>query len=335
MPSPRNTLLALLCLALVGTTALCWYQFRELAGLRVTISENAALTALANSRISDLESQVAAKSRPAASPTAADANTPDSPPPGGFRGGRWQNRAEAFRKLTSSPEFQKLQQIRTEGGIESRYASLFKQLQLPPEALQQFKALLAEKQSAIQDVLASARAEGMFGPDNRAAVRSMVQQTQAQVDANIQQTIGDSAFAQYQQYEQTLPQQAAVSELAQRLSYTATPLTSDQSQQLVNILSSTASQTQAARLDGRAMMSLAVGAPVPAAPVSSAAIQQAQGILSADQLSALQQLQSEQQAQHQMQQMMRQAFQGNTGGQGTAAPTPTPAATTSGSNGGG
>ncbi len=331
MNSPRNALVALLCLALLGTSALSWYQYRQLASLRATISDNARITSQANRRISDLESQLSARPRPEAAGVEAPATSDDTQGNRDFRRGRWQARADAFRKVTASPQFQQLEQVRINGQIESRYANLFKALQLPPQALQQFKALLAQKQSAIQDVMASARAEGMFGPQNRAAVQSMIQQTSAQADASIQQSIGDAAYAQYQQYEQTLPQQATVSELAQRLSYTATPLTPDQSQQLVSILSTSTSQQKNTNLDNRAMVAMAMGAPVQPAPVNSSAVQQAQGLLSSDQLAALQQIQNEQQAQHQMQQMMRQAFLGNNA---TTTPAPTVTSGTTVSNGG-
>ena len=65
------------------------------------------------------------------------------------------------------------------------------------------------------------------------------------------------------------------------------------------------------------------------AKINEADITQAQGVLSAPQLSALQQIQAQQQAQQQMQQMMRAAGQGPNGGGQPAAPT----APASGGNG--
>ena len=65
------------------------------------------------------------------------------------------------------------------------------------------------------------------------------------------------------------------------------------------------------------------------AKVTDEALTQASGVLSAPQISALQQIQQQQQAQQQMQQMMRSANQGANGG---AAAAPAPGTTTAGAH---
>src|SRR5207245_2704367 len=91
----------------------------------------------------------------------------------------------------------------------------------------------------IDFVMAAARSEGLTGRENRDQIRELVQNAQNEVDSTIRSTLGDAAFAQYQSYEATQPQRAVVSQLEQRLSYSSTPLSDTQSQQLVQILAET------------------------------------------------------------------------------------------------
>ncbi len=239
------------------------------------------------------------------------------PPRGRFDNGR-------FASIMASPEVQKLMAMQQKGALDGRYASLFKQLQLSPADLEKFKNLLVEKQASVMDVLATARADGLTGPDSRDQVRQLVQDAQAEVENNIRSTLGDAAYAQYQNFETTAPQRNVVSQLEQRLSYSTTPLTDTQSAQLVQILSQTAPPSGSNTGSG-GMVSLLGGAfrggggllPGGNSPITSDAISQAQSILSAQQLAALQTLQQEQQASAQLRQQLRAGFGGQT--QGTAA----------------
>ena len=70
----------------------------------------------------------------------------------------------------------------------------------------------------------------------------MITNAQAEVDDNIKTTLGDTAYAQYQTYEQTQPERNLVTQLQQRLSYSATPLTDDQANQVIAIMSANAPQ---------------------------------------------------------------------------------------------
>src|SRR4051812_32869569 len=70
----------------------------------------------------------------------------------------FRNRVDGgrFGALLANPEMQKLMAVQQKGALDSRYSSLFKQLNLSPADLEKFKNLLVEKQSAAMDVMAAA-----------------------------------------------------------------------------------------------------------------------------------------------------------------------------------
>ncbi len=243
-------------------------------------------------------------------------------PPGGPRGQNRPDGANRMANILGSPEVQQLMAVQQKAALDGRYASLFKKLNLSPADLEKFKSLLVEKQSAVMDVMAAARAEGLNGRENRDQIRQLVQDAQTEVDNTIRSTLGEAGFTQYQNYESTLPQRNVVGQLEQRLSYSSTPLTDMQSEQLVQILAQTAPQGNNADNAGRntgggaagfvqafagrgGALATLTGANI---PITNEAITQAQTVLSTQQVSALQSLQQEQQASLQLMQQMRTNF---------------------------
>jgi hypothetical protein len=216
---------------------------------------------------------------------------------------------------------QRVMVMQQKAQLDSRYGALFKKLGLPAPQIDQLKNLLVEKQVAVMDVYSAARAQGLTGPGSREQIQALAQQTTGEIDSSIRSLLGDEGYRQFQQYEKTAPQRAVVDQLATRLSYTASPLTSQQSEQLVQILANATPQT--GRSDVAPMGSPAGGvvrvvsstvASGPGtgpgvfmsatlggtAPIPNEALSQAQAVLSTDQFAALQQIQAEQQAQQQV-----------------------------------
>lgn len=233
-----------------------------------------------------------------------------------------------FMAMMDNPEVQALLAQQQRGALDSRYAALFKSLNLSPAQLEQFKNLLVEKRTAVADVMAAARSQGLTGRENRDELRALVQDAQAEVDNSIRAAIGDAAFAQYQNYEQTQPQRNVVSQLQQRLSYSGAPLTDAQTEQLVQVLATTTDQrtpnaggirTPAGRLGlgGNG-----------GTQITDAAVAQSATVLSTSQQQALQQLQAEQQAQAQLARLLREQAQrrnsGTSGGSSTTTPAQVP-----------
>jgi len=336
----KNYLIVLLSFTTAAGGVFAWSQYNELSRLRTDglQGENARadlqkrLWAL-EKRKNELDAEIAnlrsrrdgnARTDPDGDPDAADQPSRARPGPGGFnrRGG-----LNNLSTLLDNPEFSKLWNSQQRLALDSRYAALFKNLNLSAPDLDKFKSLLVEKQSAVTDVLSAAREQGLNprDPADRTQIATLLQNAQAQVDSNIQQTLGAAQYAQYQNYEQTLPQRNVVNQLSQSLSYTSAPLQDGQSQQLVDILAATSPARNQGN-DGVGGLFGAFGGTMGApgtrsSPITDAAIAQAQSILTAVQMTALQQLQAQQQAQRQIAQMMRQtAAGGAAAGSGTTAP---------------
>jgi len=231
--SPSNILIALLAASVLAVGLLAYSQYRELILLRAQVAANdssglSKKLADAQKTIRSLEDRLAAL-RGRGMREGADAAGGDNPDNnaganGRGRGGRWGG----FAALGSNPEFQKLLAIQAKGRIAQTYGALFKSLNLSPDQLAQFQQLLADKQQAMMDVLQAAREQGINPRTDPDGFKTLMSQAVAQTDQSIQQAIGDGAFQQYQQYQQTLPERNVVNSLQQQLSYTQTPLTDDQ-----------------------------------------------------------------------------------------------------------
>jgi hypothetical protein len=327
LKSVKNILIAVLALSTVAVGALAWQQYRELLQLRAQVADADIPTLkkqLADARktIKSLEDRLLAMRgrRGGGGDNEGEGDNAAANDQG--RGGRFG----AFARMAGNPEFQKLVAIQMKGRIVQTYAALFKALNLSPEQLNQFEGLLADKQQALMDVMQAAREQGINPRSDPDGFKSLVNTAISQSDATIQQALGDAAFQQYQQYQQTLPERNTVNSLQQSLSYTQTPLTDDESNQLIGLLQQTQPQragngtagTTNGGDGGPGIMALINGGGT--AKVTDDSLSQAAGILSAPQLSALQQIQQQQQAQQQMQQMMRAANQGANGGAPAAPP---------------
>ena len=324
MKSPKNIVILLLVLTTAGGGAVAWQQYQELIKLRAA--------ALNNDERADWQKRVwAAEKRrheledALATMQAKNSESKDEGADGdqvataggdgqgqGRRRGPGPNMAANFMAMMEKPEIQKLMAQQQRGALDGHYAALFKSLNLSPEQLEKFKNLLVEKQTAIADVLAAARAQGLDPRTDPQEFRKLISETQGDIDANIKSTLGDAGYAQYQQYQQTLPQRNVVSQLEQSLSYTNTPLTSAQSDQLLQILANNSPAASPGANNRQAVVTgFGIGgATGPSARVTDTAIAQAQGLLAPAQLQALQQIQQTQQAQAQLALAMRNQFGG-------------------------
>lgn len=335
----KTYFLPLIVLALVAATALAWRQYQELVVWRASAlggDERAAIEARLEQfrkRNLELRAQLAAqqldkqlddtaaaetaKARDDAKEAAAaalaqlSALTENAKEADGA-----SKRDEAFELLAAMadmPEFQKLIALEQRGKVDAKFAALFRKLKLSPDEQSRLETLLADKQSAFADAMIAARGQGLTGKEARQVANAVANATEKELNASIKNLLGPQRFNQYQNYERTAPQRAAVEQLAQRLSYTPTPLTPRQQEQLVQVLATTAATpknvTNAAGetvvrskpapsippLPG-ALAGLGIGSAV-SAPITTNAVAQAQNFLSPQQVAALQRMQQQQQAQ--------------------------------------
>lgn len=393
----QTGLLVLLAATTLGGAVLAWRQYAELVELRAA-AMNRDERADLQKRVWDLEKQnrelqdrLAAQRPVDADAIVAEAATTsrgdragrgDGREGRGGRGGPPVQQMNAIRDLMAKPEVQAMINLQQKAGIEARYATLFKNLNLGPEQVSQLTTLLAERTTTMQDVMAAAREQGINPRENPDAFRKLIADAQNDINSSIKSVIGDDGFAQLANYEQTLPQRNVVNELQQRLSYTSTPLTAAQAEQLVQILatnqpprattSTSVATTDTPRPAGRGpggfeggfggpggrgpdfggmIAGVLGGGGIPmggpdggrggaTAPVTPAAVAQAQTVLAPAQLTALQQIQQQQQAQQQLRQLVNETLQANQptpGAPSGTAPasgtTPAPGAPTGGRRG--
>lgn len=376
MKSLKNLALLVLALTSVGGAILAWQQYQELVGLRAS-ALNADERASLQKRIWDLErynkelnDQLAAlrdETGDESHPAVADGGGPRAN--GNFGGDRGQFRGRggpggnpqqmfnAMRDLMAKPEVQALLSVQQKAAIDARYASLFKSMNLSPEQAEKVKSLLADRQTTMLDVMAAARDQGIDPRTDRAGFQQMIANAQGEINNSLKAVLGEAGFSQLQNYEQTMPQRNVVNQLQQRLSYTDTPLSQTQADQLVQVL---ANNTPAQRttqggqannpvepggrrggpggdmggvigaLMGGGNLVGAIGGPGggggQTAPITQAAVNQAASILADPQVAALKQLQQQQQSAQQLQQIMRSTLESqgqNAGAKGTTGGSPT------------
>ncbi len=266
---------------------------------------------------------------------------------------------EAMRELMAKPEFQALVNVQQRAAIEARYGALFRNLNLNDEQTRKLTNLLADRGNVRRDVDEAARAAGIDPRSNPEAFRKLFADAQNELNTAIKSVIGEPGFAQLQTFEQTMPQRTLVDNLQQRLASTGMPLTPQQSEQLVSILVANpapralqpAAAISGAAQPGRGPADLGMLATVAgaapgrggpdlggiiaglaggmgdnrlagAAPVTPAAVAQAQTVLAPPQLAALQQIQQQQQAQQQLQQLVRDTVTRSSPPPPAPAPTP-------------
>lgn len=328
MKSAKNIIIVFLMLAVVGVSALAWQQYQELIGLRAAALQGDERAALqknawdAQKRIAQLEREATAREE------AMKVSTPL-----GGESGKDANQSRAVNSMASgmasmmkmmdNPDVQRLMALQQKAQLNGRYAALFKSLHLSTDQLAQFKNLLVEKQMVNTDVMIAATQQGINPMQNPKEFRDMMQATQSDIDTKIKSTLGDDGYAQFQNYQQTQGQRNVVTQLEQSLSYTETPLTSAQSDQMLQILSSQTSPTGAA--GAQIVIAGPGGGPSPmgggaGSRITDATIASAQGVLSPPQVQALQEIQQQQQAQQQLARVMMQ----NQRQSGSTGPIPAP-----------
>ncbi|MET0263434.1 MAG: hypothetical protein ABW223_11085 [Rariglobus sp.] len=309
----KNYLIILLAVATSATGLIAWQQSKRLTDLQAELLTSKAAASAVKPRPAPVASSFTAPARPAAeTPAEVEPAAPTEEPGAQRQRGNGNNNRANFAALMANPEFAKAISLQQRAALDNRYSDLFKKLNLTPAQLEQFKSLLVERQNARMDVMMAAREGGLNARDNREELRKLTAEAQAEVDANIKATMGESVYNQYQGYEATQSQRNLVSQLDQRLSYSSTPLNSTQTDFLVSALAASSS-TQANDQPQGGPGNWGGGNRV---TITDAVIQQAQSILAADQVAALKQLQAEQQAQQQVRDMMRSGGGNANGAQG-------------------
>lgn len=274
-PRWKNQLIAFLALTTVAGAGLALHQHRQLTELerngRLSVITTTATPAAPKAYLDGNARPSADATAPVDDDVAAllTEDTSAQPRPGGNRGRDW---AARMTELMEDPDFVEAWKIQQRARLDNRYADLFRQLNLPPDQLARFQDLLIERQNAWQDVMVTARQNGLNPRENRDELREMTRALQAEVDAGIKAELGDQTYAAYQNYDSTQAQRNVVNQLNQKLTYSGASLSTAQSQQLISIIANNGGS------------------------LNDQTINLAQGLLTADQTAALRQIYAEQSA---------------------------------------
>ena len=336
----KNLSLVLLAAVALVSAGFAWRQRAELDALRAAAAsdDRAALqrrAAAAEKRAQDLAAELAAARAKSAEPrtaTAAKADAPKAMTEVAEKAPNVRSLMANATNLMNRPEVQRMMAMSQKAALDGSHSTLFKQLALAPEKLEQLKKLMVERQTVGSDVLAAAVQQGLDPVQNRAEIRKLSADAQTKVDSEIKSLLGDGDYSRYQNYQTTLPQRNVANQLAQSLSYTANPLSDTQAEQLVQILAAnpvpravpataaaggaaptaaTATRTMVfTDAGGAASMGADFVAPAVAGgrlgivglPISDTAVQASRSVLNDPQVAALQQMQ---QQQAQMREMMQ------------------------------
>jgi len=322
----KNIIIGVLFLTTVAGGIYGWTQHRQVTALGAQVTTLTKAAARRPSRSADAQQRPAPPD--AAAPDAAPqqaADTAASSRPS------WPG-SSAIRSLMQSPKAAPLLAAQQRAMLDSRYAPLFKDLNLPPDQLAKFKDLLVDKQNAARDVMNVAREQGLDprNSNDRSEIQQLVQQAQADVDNNISTVIGADKLAQLQNYDQTAPQRAVVGQLAQSLSYTSEPLSPEQNAQLVALLAQNAPPSDNNGGNRTFVVSMGGGGGPPGGfggfggmtltqgvPITNDIVNAAQSFLTPAQVDALRQMQDQQAGQQQLQQMFMGAAGIGAGGSGS------------------
>ena len=131
--------------------------------------------------------------------------------------------------MSRHPEVRKAFLAYVDAQHHAQYAALYSSLGLSPEQIRQMDITLRLQGGNFGMMLHTGMATFSAGPDYS---NGAVYELPAQLTA----LIGDAGFQQFEAYGQTIPARIAASNLASLLVETDSPLTSEQTQQLIPIL---------------------------------------------------------------------------------------------------
>ncbi|MBC2605811.1 hypothetical protein [Pelagicoccus albus] len=161
---------------------------------------------------------------------------PDSPEDGMSREERRRARMEQMLTAFEDPQIRMDMIERQMNRVDERYAAFFKTLDLSPEALETLRTLMAE--SGVVDWEMRMRGFSAETEEDRDRI-SMERDLQKDVLADeIAALIGEESAAALAEYTASLPYRNEVDALASSLSFTESPLSSEQSEALVSSIAS-------------------------------------------------------------------------------------------------
>ena len=138
--------------------------------------------------------------------------------------------------LLSNPAIQKQIAMQTRARLDRQFMSLFKSLNLSPDQLERFKGLFVERQLVIFDAIAAAHEQGIDPNTSPQGFFQVVAGAASTVNKQISALVGEQGLGQLKDFEKTVPAQNTSSMLRDALVNSPTPLTTEQINKLIPLL---------------------------------------------------------------------------------------------------
>jgi hypothetical protein len=288
--------ITLLLVIVAGGAAWDWNQHEALVKLRTTVGTGHGL---GQSPTAAMQAQPEADGR-RASPGQTDRAATWAPEPT-TRTSPDPKVAAEIRKLAElqeTAELRKLAQLDAAVAIERGFAPLLRtlatEMNVPSAQIEEFKALLVQRELAVADPQNSPATAGDAG-----GMANIVSAAVARIDEQIKQTLGESGYALYFQRESALAQRNTAELVARSLDVTATPFSPSQTEQLVATL---ALHPAPAEVDvpGQIYGVARFATSTSLSTITDEAVAASADFLAVDQLQALRLVQTQQQAQQRL-----------------------------------
>ncbi len=153
-------------------------------------------------------------------------------PEGGFFGGKGMG--GMYSKMMKDPAMKEMLRTTQKAAMNSMYGSLFKELNLPADQKEKLTGILLDQQMQSME-----SAGGMFDNDGKpdlAKIGEAAKETQRQSDENIKALLGDDKFAEYQEYKKTMGERVQIDQFKQQMEGTGSALKDDQFKQLMSMI---------------------------------------------------------------------------------------------------
>jgi RNA polymerase sigma factor (sigma-70 family) len=134
----------------------------------------------------------------------------------------------------SDPEVQRTRIEMERIGMGLRFSQLYRNLNLTPEQVARFEARWIESRQEGVDILAAAKSNGV-APDDP-VIRTLASQGKEKYENDMRAILGETGFAEYQNYERSYPARDVVGGMLANLTFAGAPLSSDQMNQLTRAI---------------------------------------------------------------------------------------------------
>lgn len=137
-------------------------------------------------------------------------------------------------KMMDDPETRKLIRAQQRMVLDQLYNPLVKKLELAPDEAAQFKELLAENM-----MKGAEKATSLFGGDsstNRTEAIKNLAEEQKTFDEQVRGFLGETKYAQYKEYQQTLGERTQLNQFRQQTAGGEAALSEEQTEQLLAIM---------------------------------------------------------------------------------------------------